>query len=247
METQINIAKPDMAIRSTFRKEIKENGYLKLSNIPEYLVEPILLSLGSLYKQDDSNYRHSVSYEEGYDHLNFSRSTNEIGAHTEFPHHNIPPEFQSLYCLEKAKCSGGATYVCDSSGFIESLSDEEFTLLKDTKIQFLANSTLDELSSLRNEKPLLEEVDGDFIIRFSHNLFFLGDVNGRKDNWTGELRIENEELKPIVNRMFDYFEKSKVKIVLEEKELLIWNNHKSVHWRDNFQDKNRRLTRYMFS
>jgi hypothetical protein len=225
-------------------RELTEKGYALLKDFPENEIYPLLQSIGKIFIQE-SGMQHAVKYEDGFDDYRYSKSLNEIGPHTEFPFYDTPPRIQILHCLQQANCGGGQTYLCSIKGFIDGLTDDQLEILSSAFIDFSANKDIAALKARSAKYPIFQRTTDSFIFRFSHNLLYYGDINAKISN-EGQLSDTiSRDIREIVKACLTYVENNRVECDLQKNNLLLWNNHSVLHWRNSYRDKGRHLVRYL--
>lgn len=238
------------AISNTILKELETLGYCLIENVSQDEVYTIISSLGKPVKQE-SGEAHLVTYHKGYDDFRFSRSMNEIGPHSEYPYYKTPPRTQILFCVKPSDCEGGQTYTCHIQNLLKELSNEELEILRSVKINFSANKDLVDFQSKNKVFPILSEISNNsYIFRFSHNLFYYGDINAKMNSEKkGDflVGIKNPKFQQIIEKLLDYFDANKQTWNIPKNGLLVWNNHHIVHWRAGYKDKSRKLVRFLIA
>lgn len=235
-------------IKENILEGLKKDGSYLIENIDQYTVYRILKGLGKLFKQELGE-EHLVEYKDGFDNFRYSKSMNEIGPHSEYPYHEIPPKIQVLYCIKPSDCQGGQTYTCNTKKFLKTLSEEELRIITSAKIDFRANTDLKDFRALGKAFPILtENPDGSYVFRFSHNLFYYGDVNAnmyseKKGHFLAKLK--NRDLQGVIEKFLEYFDSNRKTWKIPKNGLLLWNNHNLVHSRASYTDRSRKLARYL--
>lgn len=221
------------------------NGYVLIQNIPEVAAVNYTRRLGDFILQKGS-IKHTVKWTEGFDGYAYSKSMNFIGPHTEFPYLKIPPTYQALYCRRQAD-SGGETYLSNANYFLESLDKADKELLKKTTVNFLSINDSDNIDSNGNIHPIYEEIKEDIIFRFSHNLFMYGDINAKlKDVEENKITFfENEKINTLMTKLLNFTRSNHTCFQIPTNSILIWNNHRILHWRNQYSDKHRELVRLL--
>jgi Probable taurine catabolism dioxygenase len=226
------------------RNTLGQQGYILENGLLEDEAVGIVESLGDLIVQNKKGVGHSVKYKEAYNGFFYSQSKNKIGPHTEFPYMPVPPTFQALYCKTQTTCSGGQTYLCNVQEFLNSLSEEETQALASEKICFEANKDIKEIELTQATYPIYQTFADSFIFRFSHNLFYFGDINA-KVAASKMYPFKDESIVPIIHKFLAFTEENKIEVLIPEGSLLIWKNHHLVHWRASYSDSRRELVRYL--
>lgn len=198
----------------------------------------LLQKLGSLVPQYSGALEHEVTYRAGFDNKAYSQSNNTILAHTEAPGWLPSPRYLALYCHRQARCGGGHTDLLDCQKLVELLNEESLAILRGSPLFFPGpeggvNATL--LGKQGNRE----------VLRFSFNLLTTGEYD---PTLSAQISMENlplgkagHDLAHLVNSLFQDKSKS---ILVPDDGLLIWDNHRMLHARSNYEDKNRHLVRY---
>jgi len=221
------------------------SGYTLIHNIDEDEAVNYASRLGEFILQK-GEIKHIVKWTSGFDEFAYSKSLNYIGPHTEYPYLEKPPKYQALYCRRRADI-GGETYLSDTNSFFQGLSTSDIQLLKTTIVNFMSNEALNGIDKGENFQPIFEELGEESIIRFSHNLFSYGDINGKIEIKEGK-RIsffENKRTNMLMNNLLDYSNSNHMSIQIPENSMLIWNNHRILHWRNKYKDRKRELVRFL--
>jgi len=226
--------------------QLLSSGYTLIQNITEEEAVSYAGMFGDFIYQNKS-IKHVVKWTEGFDNYAYSKSKNLIGPHTEYPYLKNPPKYQALYCRKKAEGVGGETYLSNSFYFLDSLNVEEKELLKKTIVNFLSGEALVGADNVDAHQPIYEETEDESVLRFSHNLFIYGDVNAElKDVKQKEITFfDDEKVNSLMNKLLEYMKRNHVSIHIPDNSLLIWNNHKVLHWRNQYEDKRRELVRLL--
>lgn len=215
-----------------FRALLLEHGYLFMHGVPEDFdhVE-FLKNYGGLMPQYDGELIWSIKAMERFDDLYHSLNTKELMPHTEcYEFSDLPPKYLALWCLEPASDEGGQTTLADLYGFLTTLTEEERTELAKRQYQFVSSAGVQDMElGVTAEHPVLEHRDGlPDVMRFSYNCV-----------------VHNDDpfLLDIRERVLTYFKENHVSIDYTRGDLLIWNNHRTVHSRTAYSDRGRHLRR----
>lgn len=250
MKHEVDLKKNGKLGKDFILRELAAKGHCLIENIDLEKVRPLLKELGELFIQE-AGQEHLVEYNAGYEEFRYSKSMNEIGPHSEYPYYNIPPKIQVLYAIKPSDCEGGQTYTCHTERFIKNLSHGELEMLSSIQIDFKANTDLQNAPIRHKAFPVLtQSTNGSYIFRFSHNLFYYGDVNANiHSEKKGDFlkSIKNQDFQLFVKKFLDYFEKNKQVWSIPKKGLLLWNNHKVVHARASYNDSTRKLLRFLLT
>ncbi|QIS17167.1 TauD/TfdA family dioxygenase [Nocardia terpenica] len=228
---------------NALRTELADTGHALVTELQdEGEAVQLLESLGSIIPQYDGKVRHDVTYQPGYDHQSYSRSTNTIRAHTEAPGWAPePPRYLALFCHRQDRFGGGHTDLLDGEVLREQLSATELSLMASTPIAFPGR---DESST---EAPMFQtQADGRLLLRFSFNLLTSGSYEAILTGPAPDLAelpvgAHGAALAQQVGELFDKF---RTRILIPENGLLIWDNHRLLHARSEYSDRARHLTRF---
>lgn len=230
------------------RQILAERGWVILNpKIVNGDPKATLLNFGKPVLQYNGQETFEVKYKPGYDDVPYSQSLNGIGAHTEAPAEELPPKYLALFCHRQATCGGGHTLLADGVAFYKTgLSADLRAWADQNEVAFGAATKPGSAKRWEWRAPILCTVKDDFILRFSYNLFRYGDAN------PSEFIVNNSPFKKtpltrIAEQGERYFYENKISVLIPEKSILIWNNHKFLHGRGQFSDPKRHLTRYWLS
>lgn len=216
--------------------------------VPQHMLidDPrVLLShFGRIVPQYNGQETWEVRVKPGFETVPYSQSSNGIGAHTEVPVGDPPPKYLALHCHVQARCGGGYTMLADGVRFCERHGGVEHFSMKE--VEFIATPTPG--SELRRtlRAPMLSYQENGAIFRFSYNQFRYGDVNPSEDAVIAPDTALNQdpELVKLTGLAERFFEDEGVALLVPMGAMLIWDNHRMMHSRTQFEDKNRHLTRY---
>lgn len=205
-----------------------------------------LARFGDLMPQFDGGIAHQVKMEPGYDNVRFSKSRNEIGPHTEAPLFAKPPRYLALFCHRQARCGSGHTALADGFAFLNSLGHAERALIRSHLVDFATYNDTTGYPQGGAQFPLeTRYLDGKRILRFSHNLFYYGDLHASNQRPSEGARTNAQrDFLDLVERCTAFFVQHKVEILIPDNAMLIWDNHRMLHARSEYADTNRHLTRY---
>lgn len=216
----------------TFRSLLLEHGYLFLHGLPEGFdhVE-FLKSYGELMPQYDGELIWSIRALERFDDLYHSLNTKELMPHTEcYEFTDLPPKYLALWCLEPASDPGGQTTLADMYGFLATLSEAEREELARREYEFVSSAGVQDMElGVTARHPVLEHRDElPDVVRFSYNCV---------------VHADDPFLLDIRERVLAYFKDNHVAVEYARGDLLIWNNHRTVHSRTAYSDRGRHLRR----
>lgn len=197
--------------------------------------------LGPLCPQYDGEYLYDVRARAGFEHLAYTGSCNAIGPHTEAPLWQHPPRYLALYGVRSC-AEGGETLLHDMAPALKALAPATRAALQATRIRFSRKNCTDAGTSAT--RPLLE--DGpEPRLRFSHNLFMRGDIDGNlhDDAEAATFNLMHPAARDFVRDSCDAFEREAIAIRIPEDGLLVWDNHRLLHGRTAYQGAERHLVR----
>ncbi len=208
--------------------------------------EQFLAHFGDLTPQYDGTLRYEVKAKPEFETFQYSQSSNTIQPHTEAPVFAPPPRYLALYCHYQARCGGGYTDFADGLEFIDSLPTDLKAVAAQTPIDFSGSRLPSGEKSLVVSTPMLSQGKNNKpIFRFSYNVFFYDDLHPVIESAGGrEADHGNQYLKTLAQLGFDFFHQNQSKVLIPPNGLLIWDNHRMLHARSQYEDKGRHLTRF---
>lgn len=230
------------------RSTIRQRGYVVVEGIggPEAGRE-LLASLGVVIPQYDGRLTHEVRYQEQHQSRLYSQSANELPAHTEASGWQPPPAFLALYCHRQARCGGGHTDLLTVESLLQELDSEEAATMTDEPMLFpwplRGSGTGAILSVMLGTTP-----DGERLFRFNANVL----TSNAYDPVIGT-RLPADQLplgergRMLAQRVQDIFLRRRVRFLIPDGGLLIWDNRRTLHARSAFEDRQRHLTRYFLA
>lgn len=214
------------------KSSLSTHGYVYLDDVPEgFDHQAFLARLGPLMPQYDGELVWSIKAQKRFDDLYHSLNTKPLMPHTEcYEFAGTPPKYLALWCLVPAADGGGQTTLADMYAFFGALSDAEQEQVRSRAYPFVSSAGVQDMELGRTAAhPLREEREGRLpIVRFSYNC-----VVHDEDPFLLDLR----------ERAVRFFDREHVAIDFEENALLIWDNHRMVHSRTGYSDRNRHLRR----
>lgn len=216
---------------SSFKQILSRNGYLYIDSLPENFDHfRFVQEFGKLTPQYDGNIIWSIKADEKFDDHYHSLNTKKLSPHTEcyeFP--GIPPRYLALWCDIPATCGGGQTTLLDAQPFFDQLDSCERETVENESIKFVSSSGIQssELGVEANHYLITPRDNEAPLIRFSKNC------------------VENssEIIDSIANKFVNEFENKHDAINWKKNAFLIWDNHRVVHSRTEFTDRERELKR----
>lgn len=215
-----------------FRARLGEHGYLFLRGLPagfDYVA--FLRQYGALMPQYDGELIWSIRAIERYDNLYHSLNTKGLMPHTEcYEFAGVPPKYLALWCLEPASDPGGQTTVADLREFLRTLTQAERGELAAREYEFVSSAGVQDMRlGLTARHPVLEERPGlPAIFRFSYNCV---------------VHEDDPFLLDIRERVLRFFKENHVCVDYARGDLLIWDNHRTIHSRTAYSDRGRHLRR----
>lgn len=222
---------PSAATVRTYTQTLADDGYLFLDTLPDGFDHlHFAQEFGRVMRQYDGSVIWPVKADKQFDTLYHSRNTQQLMPHTEcYEFDGVPPKYLVLWCIEPAKCGGGATMLYDSTHFLGQLSPEDRAHLAGTPVTYNASSGIQKSMTLSARHRVVTEQDvGRPLVRFSRNCMDHG----------GDPVMEH-----LAQAMVDTFEADHFTIDWTKNAFLIWDNHRMLHNRTAFTDRDRELHR----
>jgi alpha-ketoglutarate-dependent taurine dioxygenase len=209
---------------------LADHGYAYLDQVPDQFDHVAFCEqFGPLMPQYNDDLVFSITADDRYDHLNHPLSMNALAPHTDgYEYQETPPRYLALWCLVPPSDGGGRTTLADFDTFVETLSEEDRSRLVTNCYRFV--SGIEETPMARSaEHPLLEvRSEGQAIARYSYDY-----IEHDADSF----------LNTINERLLDFFDRTHVAVAYEPGALLIWDNHRMLHGRSGYLDRERHLRR----
>ena len=227
--------------------QLAAQGWTLVRDVHGDEVEELLTQVGKISPQFDGKTTYQVKASEKYKEFRYTQSQNPIGPHTDGPVYSPPPRYLALHCKVQSRCGGGHTLLADGRQLLQRLSEQERRVATSKSINFRA--MLDPGSSnerLDGSFPMVsQDGDGEQVIRFSHNLFFYGDLNAHVDkDFDPTANNYDLDLKALAMTASAFFDEAAERILIPENALLIWDNYRMLHAREAYRDPKRELTRF---
>lgn len=223
---------------------LAERGWIIVDeSLAQPNIEEFLEQFGKIVPQLNGKLSNEITLKPGYEALPFSQSQNGIGPHTEAPVYEQPPHYLVLHCHVQAKCGQGHTELADCAAFFESLPHALQRRIQSEAVTFRARPGNGGGPRQEQRFPLVATVEGRPLYRFSYNQFRFGDVNPAEDDlakmadaepWLGDLAKRGEQ----------FFLENRESILIPDRSIFIWDNHRYMHARGAYKDPARFLTRY---
>lgn len=232
--------------RQRATEALSDHGLLLVEDIGEQdSAAGLLAQLGELIPQYDGRTTHEVICRPGHENLAYSQSNNTICAHTEAPGWNPSPAYLALFCHRQASCGGGHTDLLDVELLLPCLDKREIALMSEREIEFPGTGGPDRpvrlpmLSAGPNERPVL---------RFSFNYLTTGTYEPASDTNPADWQLPlGADGRALALRVHDLFLALRTRVLVPEKCLLVWDNHRMLHARSRYRDPARHLTRFWVS
>ncbi|MBV8994028.1 MAG: TauD/TfdA family dioxygenase [Pseudonocardiales bacterium] len=239
------IAKPGSGPDSVV-DQVRETGFVVIQGVEtQDDLNSWIAHFGRVMPQYDGSLAYEVRVESGFDDRAYSKSQNEIRAHTEAPGWQSPPKFLALWCHIQAQGAGGETCLADMKDYLKRLDPTVVERLRSWNIRWSGTNASGTGSAGAVAPILAADGSSDEVLRFSYNLLTSGEYDPPLD---GEVP---RELLPwgrfgfdLAHQVHDYFKHSALKIRIPEHAVLLWDNHRMAHARVPYADARRHLTRY---
>jgi alpha-ketoglutarate-dependent taurine dioxygenase len=210
---------------------LNEHGYAYLDGIPEDFDHVAFLrQFGSFMPQYDGELIWSIKAQEHFDDVYHSLNTKPLMPHTEcYEFDGLPPKYLALWCVVPAADGGGETMLADMYHFLDLLSDDERAHLAGQVCRFVSSPGLQEmdLGSAARHCMVALRAGRPSVVRFSYPC----------------MSTDDPLLLDIRERVVRFFEENRVAIRFAPRALLIWDNHRMLHSRSGYTDRNRHLRR----
>jgi alpha-ketoglutarate-dependent taurine dioxygenase len=207
---------------------LDRHGYVYMDEVPgDFDHVSFCEKFGPLTPQYNGDLVFSVLADERYDHLNHPLTTHAMLPHTDgYEFEGEPPRYLALWCLVPPSDGGGKTTLGDLYAFVKTLGDEERRELASRRYRFVSGIEETEVDRSAMYPVLEERGERPPIVRFSYDF------------------VEHDEFLAEINeRMLSYFDRNHVAVAYEPNALLLWDNHRMVHGRTGFLDRERHLRR----
>jgi len=226
-----HLSYPDTDFK-TVANQLEEQGYVYLDGVPDGFDHVAYLEqFGPLMPQYDGELIWSIKAQERFDNLYHSLNTKALNPHTEcYEYEGLPPKYLALWCLVPAADGGGQTTLADLQPLYDSFSEEERTKLSAQEYTFVSSAGVQDMELGRTAKHPLREIRESRppVLRFSYNCVVTDD---------------EPFILGVRERVLQHFEDAHVAIDFTPNSILIWNNHRLVHSRTAYTDRNRHLRR----
>lgn len=222
---------PKDLLRRTFEQLITEHGYVLMCNVADDFDQVgFCRSLGSFIPNYTGAVVGDVRPEPGMDDVYHAGNTRPLTPHTEgYDFRIVPPRYIALWCLQPAEGPGGETTLADTQPWLEALTVDERTRLESCCYEWKTTEGVQRLGlDLHTKHPVLENHDGQMIVRFSCNNLIRDD-----DDPVAELQVLWQQA----------FDRDYIAIDYQRNDMLVWDNWRLLHARNAFSDRRRHLRR----
>lgn len=227
-------------------EQVRESGFAVIEGVENQEdVDTLIARFGRVMPQYDGSLAYEVKAEPGFDGRAYSKSQNEIRAHTEAPGWQPPPNYLGLWCHVQARGAGGETCLADVRDYLKNLDSSVVEKLRHREIKW-GGTNVSGTGSVGVAAPILASCEsGGEILRFSYNLLTSGDYDPPLNS-----EAPVEELpwgrfgRDLAHQVHEYFGHSALRIRIPENALLLWDNQRMAHARVPYADSRRHLTRY---
>ncbi len=240
-----SIAKPGTG-RNSAVDQVRQTGFVVIDGVENQEdLSSVLTHFGRVMPQYDGNLAYEVRAEPGFDDRAYSKSQNEIRAHTEAPGWQSPPKYLALWCHVHARGEGGETCLADVKAYLRGLDPAAVERLRSRDIAWGGTNTSGTGSAGLVAPILAHDGSGDDVLRFSYNLLTSGEYDPPLD---GEVPVEQLPWGrfglDLARHVHEYFNDTALKIRIPENAVLLWDNQRMAHARTPYVDTRRHLTRY---
>lgn len=212
---------------------LQENGFFYVAGLPnDFDHLEFIRRFGPTMPQYHGGEVWQVQPSEKYEHTYHSLNRAELYPHTEcYEFEGLPPRYQAFWCVRPAEDGGGATTICDTYGFLKTLSGEDRRHLE-RKRRFESSDGIKSSGLARSAvHPILERGSGGkLVIRLSFNCM-------RRDE------DDADWLAQFFDRFRQHFQTNHIRIGWIPGALLMFDNWRYAHSRTAFEDWNRLLKR----
>lgn len=210
---------------------LDEYGYAFVDEVPPDFDHLALLSrFGPVMPQYDGERVWSIRAQQEFDNVYHSLNTKPLMPHTEcYEVEHLPPKYLALWCLVPAADGGGQTMLADMYRFLDLLTGDERAELSRRDCEFVSSAGLRHmrLGSTARHPVVQPRAARPPVFRFSYTCMV----------------TEDPFLLDIRERVVAFFNRTRVAIDFTPGDLLIWDNHRMLHSRSGYVDRNRHLRR----
>jgi len=229
--------------------DLNTQGWTLLEDVDSAAdAESALLNFGALLPQFDGEIRYDVKNRPDKSQFQWSGSMHRITPHTEHPARETPPKYLALYCVNPSKNGDGHTVVYDGYDFLNSLPPDLKAYATTKAVEFAVRTDPEGQPTESFNSPLLTlGLVSNPILRFSYNMLWYGVIYPRADllsNKNYKPEHCSEELAEICKYCIEYCENNMKRVLIPKNGLLVWDNRRMLHSREQFTDPDRHLIRY---
>lgn len=231
---------------TTAVEQVGRTGFVVIDGVesPDRL-RSVLTGFGRVMPQYDGRLTYEVRAEPGFDDRAYSKSQNEIRAHTEAPGWQPPPKYLALWCHVQARGGGGETCLADVKAYLRALDTATVRQLRSRTVAWGGTNTSGTGSAGVVAPILMPDGSGDEVLRFSYNLLTSGEYD---PPLSGEVPPERMPLGrfgvDLAHQVHEHFRAAALRISIPENAVLVWDNQRMAHARTPYVDPRRHLTRY---
>ncbi|MFC8513886.1 TauD/TfdA family dioxygenase [Streptomyces sp. NPDC057257] len=225
---------PEEALRSTYAKLLRTNGYVHLVDVPDTFDHVgFLRGFGDFLPSPTGTLVGDMVPEPGMDGIYHSGNQQALVPHTEgYDLDELPARYLALWCVVPPSGEGGETTLFDGFKLVNSLGEDERKHLEtQTYTWSLAAGLQSQGMMYQAEHPVLETVDDELLLRFSYN-------NLRRPDG-------DETVADFLERGKERFDAEHTAVRYRPGDLLHWDNWRMLHARNAFEDPHRHLKRVM--
>ncbi|ATL69910.1 TauD/TfdA family dioxygenase [Nocardia terpenica] len=223
---------PDNVLRYTFRQLLENNGYVQVINVPkDFDHVSFLKELGDFLPTPTGAVVGDLKPEPDMDELYHAQNRRSLVPHTEgYEYRGTPPRYMALWCVTPAEGVGGETTMLDSTHILAELTEEDRQHFRRARYEWKSTDGL-QYRGVRHriEHPVLEEVDGRLVFRFSYNNLIVPEG----DELVARLSERGKEI----------YDDRHVAVRYKKRDLVVWDNWRFLHSRNSFEDPRRHLKR----
>ncbi|MEU8955686.1 TauD/TfdA family dioxygenase [Streptomyces sp. NPDC048518] len=219
------------SLSATCRKMLDLNGYVLLTNLsPRFDHVGFLTGFGRFMPAANGTLVGDIAPEPNMDDVYYGGNRSALVPHTEgYEFSGLPPRYMALWCIRPA-AENGETTLFDGRQLLEHLDTVELQHLTSQEYEWSSGEGLRREGVKYSAKhAILEVEDGAEILRFSANNIAVPEGDGI----TREFLSRGEKL----------FTDHHVKIQYCRHDLLLWDNWRMLHSRNEFRDSRRHLKR----
>ncbi|MFI0983097.1 TauD/TfdA family dioxygenase [Streptomyces sp. NPDC021093] len=223
---------PDSVLKYAFRQLLGNNGYVQIVNVPESFDHVAFLKeLGDFQPTPTGTVIGDLKPEADMDDVYHAQNRRQLVPHTEgYEFRGTPPRYMALWCVKPASGLGGETTMLDGERILREFTEDEKRHFLETTYEWKSTEGLARRGVQHHaEHPVLEEVDGELVFRFSYNNLVVP---------------EGDELaRRLVERGKEIYDECHVAVEYQERDMIVWSNWRMLHSRNAFDDPARHLKR----